>query len=748
MDFTRPDSDSPAILRPESARRWVLSLAAATLAVGSLAVAAPAEESPFSALTDVPLPRLNPQRVYATGTVMSYVGADPIADLLSQRLDDAHGSTQVGDVDPPSVLETVVASRAQSAANAPSTGNSAGLRYAIKFIDDGNYAAATAASLAITDPVEAKIVHWLVAISGDPSVSSQVIAESWRRLADWPGQALLQTRFEQALVREKPEPATVIRLMSGRKPVTESGAMLLTRAYLAVGRSKEAAATIGAYWRNERFEAEAESRIRKEFGSLIPAADYKARLDRLLYEEQHAAATRNAKYLNANEMALAAAVVAVDAEKGALAALNAVPAAKRKDPLYHYARARYLRDQDKLEEAAAVLLAAPRDQAVIDGDAFWVERRIVSRALLDKGDAKTAYKLAATHAAESSADLAEAEFHAGWYALEFLGDPVTARKHFLEIERVSQMPLSQSRAEYWLGRAAERAGDRNAATAHYKKAGQFPTTFYGQIALSRLGVKQLPIAPPPRIDAAAKKRFQSHELVQVINKLEALNRGDRNTIFLRVLADRLTDPADIALLCEMAEEAGGHQFALQLGKQASYRNLPVHASAFPTSAIPSAAKTGSVPKPLVYAIARQESSFNPAAVSGAGARGLLQLMPATAKAMAKSVGVAFSQDRLTSDPAYNAQLGAAFLAQLQESYRGSLIMTFAAYNAGPSRVTAWIKQYGDPRDPNVDAVNWIERIPFTETRNYVQRVMENYQVYRARLGTNALTVESDLKRGG
>ena len=502
------------------------------------------------------------------------------------------------------------------------------------------------------------------------------------------------------------------------------------------------------YWRNERFEAEAEARIRKEFGKLIPAADYKARLDRLLYEEQHSVATRNAKYLNASEIALTAAVVAVDIEKGASAALNAVPAAKRSDPLYQYARVRYLRDQDKLEDAAAVLLSAPRDPAVIDGDAFWVERRIVSRALLDKGDAKTAYKLAATHSAETGADIAEAEFHAGWYALEFLGDPNTARKHFLEIERVSEMPLSQSRAEYWLGRAAERAGDRNAAIAHYKNAGKFPTTFYGQIALSRLGVKELPIAPPPRIDAAAKKRFESHELVQVINKLDALNRGDRNSIFLQVLADRLTDPAEIALLCEMAEEEGGHQFALQLGKQASYRNLAVHSSAFPTSAIPSSAKTGAVEKPMVYAIARQESSFNPAAVSGAGARGLLQLMPATAKAMAKSVGVTFSQDRLTSDPAYNAQLGAAFLGKLQESYGGSFIMTFAAYNAGPSRVTAWIKQYGDPRDPNVDAVNWIERIPFTETRNYVQRVMENYQVYRARLGAKALTIESDLKRGG
>jgi soluble lytic murein transglycosylase len=742
MQFEAPKADSRDPRRP-SARRWTLSVAIAGIAAAALVQPGGAQESPFDALTTIPLPRLNPQRPPASAALLSY--SDPIAGLLLDRMDDAHAA--VTDAEPPVELEVMVASKAQPPVKA-SSGSSVGLRYAIKFIDDGNYRAATAAAYAITDPVEAKIAHWLIAISGDASVSSEVVGDVWRRLADWPGQALLQTRFEQALVREKPAPATVIRLMTGRPPITESGAMLLTRAYIEVGRPKDAAATMGAYWRTERFEAEAEARIRKDFGRMIPAADYKARMDRLLYEGQNAAATRNAKYLNNDEIALAAAVIAVDTKTNMPAALKAVPAAKRKDPLYLYAQARYLRSQEKLEEAAQTLLSGPRDKAVIDGDAWWVERRIVARALLDRGDARTAYKLASTHSAESSADIAEAEFHAGWFALEFLNDPATARKHFLEIERVSQMPLSQSRAEYWLGRAAERAGDRNAASAHYKRAGAFPTTFYGQMALSRLGVKQLPIAAPPRIDAAARQRFERNELVQVMNKLDALNRGDRKTMFLRALADRLTDPADVAILCEIAEKEGGHSFALSLGKLASYRNLPVHSSAFPTGAIPHSTKTGVVEKPMVYAIARQESAFNPKAVSSAGARGLLQLMPATAKEMAKAVGVAFSQDRLTSDPGYNAQLGAAFLAKLNANYRGSFIMTFAAYNAGPSRVTAWVKQYGDPRDPNVDAVNWIERIPFTETRNYVQRVMENMQVYRARLGTGSLTIEADLKRGG
>ncbi|MCB1500553.1 MAG: transglycosylase SLT domain-containing protein, partial [Bauldia sp.] len=704
-----PKADSPATM-PTRVREWwfavVLTAVAATAIAGSGAIAE-------TQLTDIPLPRLNPQRVHSDA-ILSYADGDPIASLLTGAVDDDHAAIpSAEDTEPATPEFTPVIAAKPHAPSSKSNISSVGLRYAIKFLDDGDYAAATAAAYALPNAVDTKIIDWLVATSGDPSVPSARIADVWRRLSDWPGQALLQTRYEQALVREKPPADVVIKALGGRKLVTESGTLLLTRAYLEIGNKRDAAAVVGGYWRTERFDSDTEARIRKEFSALLSGADYKARLDRLLYEEQDSAALRNAKYLNSDEIALANAMVAVNTGKNAAGALNAVPDAKRKDPVYLYARVRYLRRADKVKEAAELLLSAPRDPAVIDGDAWWVERRIVSRELLDLGDAKTAYRIAAGHSAEGSADIAEAEFHAGWYALEFLGDPRTASKHFAEIERVSQMPISQSRAEYWLGRAAEKSGDRNAAIAHYKKAGRYPTTFYGQIALSRLGVRQLPIEPPPRIDAAAKSRFEGHELVQVINKLEELNRGDRNSLFFRALADSLTDPADIALLCDMAEEEGGHQFALQLGKLASYRNLPVHSDAFPTDSIPSSAKTGAVEKPMVYAIARQESAFNVGAVSGAGARGLLQLMPATAKAMAKLVGVTYSQDRLTTDAAYNAQLGAAFLGKLHASYGGSFIMTFAAYNAGPSRVTAWVKEYGDPRDPNVDAVNWIERIPFT-----------------------------------
>jgi soluble lytic murein transglycosylase len=310
------------------------------------------------------------------------------------------------------------------------------------------------------------------------------------------------------------------------------------------------------------------------------------------------------------------------------------------------------------------------------------------------------------------------------------------------------MPLSVSRAEYWLGRAAAAGGDTRAANVHFQRAAGLPTTFYGQLALARLGAKRISLTQPQAPDKAARQRFADRELVQAIQHLTAANYGDRAGQFYRHLSETLSDPAEIGLLAEMAERDGRHQLALQIGKTAAVRGLPVETLAFPTAAIPAAARTPRVEKPMVYAIARQESAFNPGAVSGAGARGLLQLMPATAKATARSIGVPYSKAKLTSDPAYNATLGAAHLGSLVDDFGGSYVMTFAAYNAGSSRVHDWVRRHGDPRDASVDVVNWIELIPFTETRNYVQRIMENLQVYRVRLGDTALAIESDLKRGG
>jgi soluble lytic murein transglycosylase len=623
-------------------------------------------------------------------------------------------------------------------------------KVAVRLFDQGDPNAALAAGYALPDPIDSKIIKWLCAVYRYSEIPAARIDAISRELSDWPGQNLLRIRFEQALQLERPSAEEVIEAFDGTRPISNYGTLLLARAYVATGKKAEAAALIRPRWREDVLDDAFEAALRKEFGDLLTQTDHKIRMDRMLYAERTTKALRAASALDDNQQALAKAVAAViKRESKAGAALDALPKSLHSDPVFVYSRIQVLRRAEKIDAAAELMLSAPRDPAVlVDPDAWWVERRVLAREVILKRDYRTAYRIVAGHSAQSSALRAEAEFHAGWIALEFLNDPETATPHFTVIQTVSTMPLSRSRAEYWLGRAAAAAGNNAEAERQFRLAAAYPTTFYGQLALARLGAETLPLSPHPRIDADARKRFAALELAQVIYRLVEIKKDDRKTIFMRHLADTLTDPVQIALLTEMAEKDGDHSLSLQLVKMAAYRGIAVDTLAFPTKSIPSSTRVGNVDRAVVYAIARQESEFRTGAVSGAGARGLLQLMPATAKQMAKKAGVAYSKAKLTSDPAYNAKLGSHFLDHLLDRFDGSYVMTFAAYNAGPSRVVDWVEKYGDPRDAQVDAVNWIELIPFTETRNYVQRIMENLAVYRARLGSPGLTVESDLKRGG
>ncbi len=729
-----------------AAARTLTALALVLVAASPEALAAGKKGAPA---VQVPVPTPRPQPTSDRAADPAATTGDPIGALIAQTPDESRaaedsdapqaGDSVSADAPPPPVLAPAV----------PAALNSAGLKLALKLLDNDDPAAAMVAAYALPDPIDIKIVDWLVATSGSDKVPSARIQAIRQKLTDWPGQTLMRLRYEQAVAQEKLPPATVIKALGASTPISDSATISLAEAYVASGRQKDAATLIRSFWRSQNFSRSDEKTILSEFGDMLTAADHKARMDRLLYNGQSDDALRVANLLGKNELALAKAVAAaIKHNKNAYRQLTALPMAVRNDPLALYSRVQALRRADKIDQAADLLLSAPHSPSkLVDPNSWWIERRLISRALIDEHKAKLAYRIAAGHSGESTTYRAEAEFHAGWYALEFLHDPKTAARHFAEIAAISTMPLSLSRAEYWMGRAATAAGDKAAATAHFKRAGAYPTTFYGQLALARLGNTRLQLSSPPSPDAAVRARFANRELVRVIQHLTAAGRTNYVGLFYRHLADTLTDPAEIALLAAMADKDGEYQIALQIGKAAAVRGMPVDSLAFPTSAIPASAKMPRVEKSVVYAVARQESAFNPAAISRAGARGLLQLMPTTALHVAKSLGLGYSKARLTSDPAYNATLGAAHLGDLVDNFGGSYVMTFAAYNAGASRVAQWVKQHGDPRDPKVDVVDWIELIPFTETRNYVQRIMENLQVYRARLGEPALVIEADLRRG-
>lgn len=599
--------------------------------------------------------------------------------------------------------------------------------------------------------LDRRIIDWQLARSGARDISSAFIARFLADAPGWPDGKLLRVRAERALLREKPEASSVLKAFAGTEPASTEGAILLARAHIAKGNPEQAARLIRTVWRGKRLSKSMQVVIIGEFGKLLHRADHKARADAMLYHERINDAQRLERFLTKAERALFAARSAVIRRKrNAGRLLKAVPASLHRDPGYQFARIQYLRRSNEWSAAAKLLLAAPRDQSVlIDPDEWWVERRLVSRKMLDLGKARTAYEIAAGHSARSAAKQAEAEFHAGWYALRYMRDPARARPHFQNILKIGKTAITRSRGYYWLGRTDEARGNKSAAQSHYQKAAEYGSTFYGQLARARLGKSTVGLGRMPRPGKADRTAFANNDLVKAIKALAADGHVHRTLPIFLHLSKTLPTPEQAALLIDLAESYGKHRFALIVGKRAARRWNDAAALAFPLNAIPRKTKIKrGVEKPMVYAIARQESAFDPAAVSHAGARGLLQLMPATAKATARRNGLSYSKKKLTTDAAYNATLGAAHLGELVNEFNGSYIMTFAGYNAGSRRVAQWIARYGDPRSRTVDAVDWIERIPFTETRNYVQRITENLQVYRARLEGTGLRIEKDLRRGG
>jgi len=421
-----------------------------------------------------------------------------------------------------------------------------------------------------------------------------------------------------------------------------------------------------------------------------------------------------------------------------------VPAQLQNDPGLLYERARWRRRKEMFDSALEIVANPPRELG--RPTAWWTERQILARRALADGKAQLAYKLVAHHGLKDGNAQAEAEFLAGWIALRALKDAKGGYEHFVRLYDTVKLPISVARGAYWAGRAAEQMGMRQLASTWYASAAEHNTTYYGQLAVARLGAEAPPKAAPeprPRPDEVAA--FEKRELVRAARMLAEIGETDRIKAFVLRLSELAGTPTDHALAASLAESLGRADLSVAVAKRSGYAGVPLLVHGYPIIPLP---EIGSAERPLVLAMARQESAFDREAVSRAGARGLMQLMPATAKQMARSLEVSYSADRLLTDPGYNLRLGRQYLEGLLDNFGGSYVLAVAAYNAGPARVRQWTRDYGDPRAKDTDVVDWVESIPFGETRNYVQRVLENLQIYRLRVGDPklAFSLTQDLKR--
>jgi soluble lytic murein transglycosylase len=721
-----------------------------SIAIAGIEVARPSEP--------IPLPRERPASTTAkpgaarlrTGPRAGPLSLAPDAETTTAPNDSATPS----DIQPPSSLKSLAAPRttapfATAVTSATSPLDLSAVKQALDLVRKNRQDEATATANSITDPLARKLVEWVILRSEDGSNDFSRYGAFINANPSWPSIPLLRRRAEAALWQEHTDPQAVIAFFASDPPRSAQGHFALARALLARGDVTRASAILHEAWRADAFSSDLEGQARETFGGLITAADDAARMDVRLYTEDEDAALRAARHLDAAAMAVAKARIAVIDQAGnAKALLEAVPENARREPGYQFSRIQWLRRSDKIVEAAQLLLAAPHDPARLgDVDQWWVERRLVARKLLDLGDARLAYEVVNTAALPKEENhRAERHFTAGWIALRFLHDAGAALSHFARIAEGVTNPITLARAYYWQGRAAEALGREHDARSFYRQAAYYPTAYYGQLARAKLGLNEVTLRMPP--EPAPEHR--TLEIARVFESLYAIDERDLVAAMAADLGENATDTAALVGLAGIAARHHDARVTLLIGKAALRRGLPFERFAFPDFGVPEYQQIGpEVEACVVYAIVRQESAFNPRVVSSANAIGLMQVTPAAGRDTAKRFNVAFDQRRLSQDVAYNAQLGTAELGNEIATWRGSYILAFVAYNAGPRRAKEWIEQYGDPRDPKIDPIDWIERIPISETRNYVQRVLENMQVYRALVENNPkLLIEADLRRGG
>lgn len=554
-----------------------------------------------------------------------------------------------------------------------------------------------------------------------------------KRRPDWPGMPYLKDQGEVAVARSL-DPARVLAYFGEDKPRTGAGSLALVRAYDILGREGDAKAEALRGWQALAYSAEDQAELIQRHGAALTEG-HVARLDAILWDgDREDEALRMLPLVSKAWAALATARLALRADKNGVSALiAAVPDALGDDPGLNFERFSYRMRRDNYADAATLILERSDSAKTLGIPAKWAERRIsLTRYMMRTGAPKQAYRIAASHHLTASADFAELEFLAGYIALRKLNDPSRALTHFTRLQTTSSTPISLARAWYWTGRADEAAGDVVRARNAYQTAATYQTSFYGLLAAERLGQNLDPAAisdqPPPGNWKQAA--FTSSSVFEASQHLFRAGQSALSARFILHLGEGLND-RDFEMLSEYAMQAGQYRTALLIAKAAIDRDMVFARPYFP---VPDMVPDGlAVSRALALSIARRESEFDPAARSSANALGLMQVLPTTAEHMADALGLPFAVDRLTSDPAYNVTLGSAYLRRMIDEFGPSVVLIAAGYNAGPGRPRNWIAAYGDPRLPSVDVVDWIESIPFAETRTYVMRVAEGVVIYRAKL---------------
>ncbi len=628
---------------------------------------------------------------------------------------------------------------------------SAGGAQAVKLAKRGDLSAALAA--AGNDVAARKAATWLWLQAHLKRASAAELLNFANANPRWPRAGTFRALGELKLLLRgsQPELATYF---AKHRPVSASGKVALARLLLARGETEKARALLKSAWRNPYLSTAAEEYIYRNMHGLLSRTDDAARLWRLIMAQRTRHAVRFARHLPpAYRQAAAAARALMLRRHGAVSAYRRLPASMRTQAL-RYALARYYRKTGQTLKALSILKGLPASHArQIMPTQWWTEKRLIARYLLAtryRRHWRDAYRLAASHGFATPGKPAfRGEFLAGFIALEKLHEPKTALRHFLRLPKLAKSRTWKAKGWYWVGRAREALGDIDGARRAYRAAATTPTVYYGLLAREKLGLGRRPI--PLKMawpTAEAKCRVGSHELMRAARYLAAAGEKRRVRAFVWPLAYSFHKAPELAAAASWLWDISGPANAVRLAKAAGSRGIDIDNYGYPVRALPKhRSRENILELPVVLAITRQESEFDPHAGSHAGAHGLMQLMPSTARIEARVLGVSFRRGWLKSRPDYNLMLGRHHLARIMQNFGGSYALAFAAYNAGAGNVRKWLREYGDMRTGSPDPVEWVELIPITETRNYVQKVLQGTHVYRTRLKRPMLPISRDLWRG-
>ncbi len=617
------------------------------------------------------------------------------------------------------------------------------------------YAAAFSQSRQSNNALTVKIVEW-VYLRREPKKAGYTRLMSFIYAnPTWPRVRNLKTSAERILLFEGAPGQALAQHFQRNRPSSTAGFVALARLELSRGNKKAAKKALLRAWYNPKLDKDVKSLIIQQFRGLLSKENNERRLWILIHAQETKEAVATATLISAAHVKAAKAAQAlIRKRKGALALLKQVPRSLRGKLALKYALARYYRKAKKPISALNILASvSTKLSGTYDQAAWWTERRLIVRELADPANRKqwpAIYRQATRSGFTRGKNFEESQFLAGWIALRKLGNAKTAVRHFTRLASKSKSRTEQSRGDYWAARAYLVLGNKAQADIHFRRAARTPTLFYALLAREALGQGRTPIVLDTAThDAATKKQIARLELVRAVRLLKRAGGDKEIGSFIWPIAKQLKSKSQASAAASLMGENGGPHLALRMAKAASFYRLDIDNWGYPLRAMPKIRRIGKpVETAVILGISRQESEFNSTARSWVGARGLMQLMPATAKQVAKKYNLRHSTAKLTTQPAYNAMLGTALLGDLIDQFNGSYILTFVGYNAGPGRSRQWVKKFGDPRGGQVDPVDWIESIPFTETRKYVQKVMQNVHVYRSQLNPRAMTgMTADLARG-